>query len=322
MKKEKEKNEKSKADDDIAYYTAKLKLAHEARESEKKENKGSALIAYGDSEGEEQVWSTGSDDEEMRKPTHGKSMEQLKKEELAFAEDERIWMAHCAQVQAENRGKKGSGSGSGLAKGNLALFANCGDLGVEACDFGSVGNSMVWESSDDEEEMAAEISGGLALMAGHEPATQPPKTIPEQVTSLLNSFNIPESSYKANVLNITNTCTAMNRMLSESNESANKARNSLCVVNTKLEDLRGRYACLETKIENLSDDVIKLRRENVILLKQRNIFCNTARRLHAYITRVYHSCSVSKEQHKRLLPFTTMPVTDDNKLNFDCESIV
>ncbi|TLX69896.1 hypothetical protein E9993_22695, partial [Labilibacter sediminis] len=160
IKKEKDKSEKSKADDEIAYYTNKLKLAQEARESEKTESKGSALIAYGDSDGEEQVWSTGSDDEEMRKPTHGKSMEELKKEELAFIEEEKIWMAHLAQVKADSRGK---GTGAGMVRENLALFAGCVSECARVSEFGSVGNSLVWESDEEDEEQAAEYSGGFAL---------------------------------------------------------------------------------------------------------------------------------------------------------------
>src|SRR3954471_18588446 len=111
-------------------------------------------------------------------------------------------------------------------------------------------------------------------------------------------------------------------MLSESNESANKARDSLCVTNAKLEELRTRCGRLESSLEESSDTILKLRREVLLLVKQRNIFCNTARRLYAHITRIYHSCSISESQHKRLLPFASMPVNDVNQVNFDCESIV
>ena len=160
-------------------------------------------------------------------------------------------------------------------------------------------------------------------MAQHEAGTPaPPITIPEQVKALLISCNVPESKYMSDICDIENACTVMGGMLSQSLISANKARDSLVEAKNKIEDWRTKHERLESKLESVSDDVIRLTVQNQLLMKQRNIFCNSARRLYAHLTRLYHSCVISKQQHQRLLPYLSMPVDDINKLTYDCESII
>ena len=65
LRKKEEKKEKVK---DEAYYSEKIEELHA-------KTKGVSLVAKGESDDEEsgtyQIWSSGSDDEEMRHPTHG-----------------------------------------------------------------------------------------------------------------------------------------------------------------------------------------------------------------------------------------------------------
>src|SRR3954470_16865299 len=67
---------------------------------------------------------------------------------------------------------------------------------------------------EDYRDLARGDYAGFALMATHEQAMKPPRTIPEQVIDLLKSCDIPESKYKTDLDNITNACTALGRMLS------------------------------------------------------------------------------------------------------------
>src|SRR3954471_8409233 len=114
----------------------------------------------------------------------------------------------------------------------------------------------------------------------------------------------------------------MGGMLSQALSSGNKAREQLAEANVKIDEWKLKYQKLESKFSVASDEVIVVTAQNQLLMKQRNIFCNTARRLYAHLTRLHHSCVISDTQHKRLLPFLTMPVNDVNKLTFDCETIV
>ena len=69
------------------------------------------------------------------------------------------------------------------------------------------------------------------------------------------------------------------------------------------------------------DDIYLLRTENELLLKQRNMFCNIAKRLYSNITQLYHNSSISEKMHKQMLPFLEMKIEIDPTA-FECESIV
>ena len=78
------KDEKKSKVKDEAYYAEKL-------EEVRAKAKGLSLVAKGEMDDDEsgtyQIWSSGSDDEEMRHPTHGAmfaSFEEINKEEVSY----------------------------------------------------------------------------------------------------------------------------------------------------------------------------------------------------------------------------------------------
>lgn len=46
-----------------------------------------------------------------------------------------------------------------------------------------------------------------------------------------------------------------------------------------------------------------LRAENVMLRKQQNIYCNSAKRMYLKLIEVYHLSEIWKEQYRNLFPF-------------------
>ena len=59
-----------------------------------------------------------------------------------------------------------------------------------------------------------------------------------------------------------------------------------------------------------------------MLLKQRNIFCSIAKRLHSQFTKLYHNSVISEELHKKMLPFFYLKMEDVDKVSYKCEAMV
>ncbi|KAI3737798.1 hypothetical protein L2E82_27810 [Cichorium intybus] len=78
--------------------------------------------------------------------------------------------------------------------------------------------------------------------------------------------------------------------------------------------------------EDSSDDdeeVCLMANDNRLTIpEQRNIFCETAKRLYAHITRIYHSADVCNIQHRQLLPFIEFKLKEVDSISYECESIV
>lgn len=53
--------------------------------------------------------------------------------------------------------------------------------------------------------------------------------------------------------------------------------------------------------------------------KQRNIYCNTTKRLYGKLTLLYHSSDNCKEQHRKLLPFITFKKELVDEISFEGE---
>ena len=104
----------------------------------------------------------------------------------------------------------------------------------------------------------------------------------------------------------------------------------------KVEDLedkleKSRFACEEKRIkieqlelaqEIVTEENLKIRNENKMLLKQRNIFCSIAQRLHSQLTKLYHNSLISEDLHKKMLHFLDLKMKDVDEVSYKCESMV
>ncbi|KAL4573640.1 hypothetical protein LXL04_020454 [Taraxacum kok-saghyz] len=111
----------------------------------------------------------------------------------------------------------------------------------------------------------------------------------EKVRSIFNANSISSSLYDP----------LLNKLL----DNFSSLESSVTWNINKVEDLeeqleKSRFACEEKRIrieqlelaeENVIDENLKIRNENKMLLKQRNIFCSIAQRLHSQLTKLFHN---------------------------------
>ncbi|KAL4564910.1 hypothetical protein LXL04_028986 [Taraxacum kok-saghyz] len=247
------KQEKVEVVKDEAYYTQKianLKI---------KKPTGNAMIVetvHSDSEGNMEVWSSGSDDEEMRRPTHGTK-------------------ANCFMARSVDSESASSES----------TFSSC----------------LSSKSAKEQLDEARKVT--------------------EKVQSLLSKHDISPKSYQ-------NLLDDLNDKCAELADSVKYNRRQVSSLTTELSNCRLGIETRNAKIDKLEnikihnmDDIIMLRTENETLLKQRNMFCNIAKRLYSNITKLYHNSAISENMHRQMLPFLEMK-TETYSNAFECESIV
>nr|KAJ0207989.1 hypothetical protein LSAT_V11C500266000 [Lactuca sativa] len=229
LRKKEEKKSKVK---DEAYYSEKI-------EELRAKTKGMSLVSKGEyDEGESgtyQIWSSGSDDEEMRHPTHG------------------------------------------------AMFASF----EENCEEDVSGRCFVSKSTD-----------------------KSPTTT--KVRAILESFNIPLSAYDAGITSFDDTVAYFDSVIVSASTEAQNLNMQLVETRRELENKRSRVDKLELLMQNVKCDRNNLEKEVRLLLAQRNIYCNSAKHLYAKLTALHHLSEISKEQHRKLLPF----------LEYECEKVV
>ncbi|KAI3510835.1 hypothetical protein L1887_17972 [Cichorium endivia] len=275
-------NEKKPQVKDEAYYARKLEEA-------RVKTKDLALMAADDRQGSYQVWSSDSEDEEVRKPSHSAF--------IAYDAD-KCFLQDTSEVN------DGMTSGLGFITSETHMTTTVGTPKTQG-----VSVLQIDDSSDDDEE--------LCLMANDARLT-----IPEQVSHFLSSFKIPASQSAPIIHEITRDCSVMHKLLID-------AKTREVLNEQELLSLRGRLESQKLTIEkaNLRISLLEENREKFlnnhdVILKQRNIFCETAKRLYAHITRIYHSADVCNVQHRQLLPFIEFKLKDVDSISYECESII
>ncbi|KAI3739799.1 hypothetical protein L2E82_30211 [Cichorium intybus] len=276
-------NERKPQVKDEAYYASKMVEV-------RVKTKDLALMAADDRQGSYQVWSSDSDDDEVRKPSHSVFMAYDVGKSFLKDTSEKLNDDEMMKVEAT------AGLGFVTSEGFEMIAADTPKTWFE-------------DSSDDDEE--------VCLMANDTRLT-----IPEQVSKLLSSFKIP-ISHSAPIINeITRDCSVMHKLLID-------AKNREVLTEQKHLSLRGKVESLKLALEksNLRISLLEENREKFInnhdvILKQRNIFCETAKRLYAHITRIYHSADGCNVQHRQLLPFIEFKLKEVDSISYECESIV
>ncbi|KAI3503843.1 hypothetical protein L1887_32297 [Cichorium endivia] len=236
------------------------------------------------------VWSSDSDDDEVRKPSHSAFMVYDVGKSFLKDTSEKVDDEEMLEVEAT---------------------AGLGFVTSEAHEMMAVGTPNMWfdDSSDDDEE--------ICLMANDTRLT-----IPEQVSKLLSTFKIPTSQSAPIINEITRDCSVKHKLLID-------AKNREVLTEQKLLSFRGRVESLKLALEksNLRICLLEENREKIlnnhdVILKQRNIFCETAKRLYAHITSIYHSVDVCNVQHRQLLPFIEFKLKEVDSISYECESII
>lgn len=85
-----------------------------------------------------------------------------------------------------------------------------------------------------------------------------------------------------------------------------------------MEEKKTRIKNLSTKLSNANNDRDVVQIDNIFLDKQRDIYCNTTKRLYRKLIALYHLYDICKEQHIQLFPFITFKELVDI-LSYECE---
>lgn len=151
------------------------------------------------------------------------------------------------------------------------------------------------ESDEDDEE-----STGRCFVT-----TTPTAPMTAKMRDLLLSFNIPSNSYHSMFCEFDKTCSYTNELLVSMSSEVENSKTSLYEAHDRLEEMKTKIESLELYIKNIMCDMDTLRMDNKILIKQRNIYGNAAKRLYGKLTYVYHSAEICVEQHRKLFAFIT-----------------
>ena len=224
------------------------------------------------------IWSSGSDDEEMMRPTHG------------------AMVAKDAKVNGR------------------CFMARSNDSGSSKYRTDSMSSGSSHHSSGSSQT-------STCLNTKCIPVSSSEKVV-EKVRTIFNANSISPSLYDP----------LLNKLL----DNFSSLGASVTWNVDKVEDLeekleKSRFACEEKRIqieklelaqEIVTEENLKIRNENKMLLKQRNIFCSIAQRLHSQLTKLYHNSVISEELHKKMLPFLELKMKDVDEVSYKCESMV
>ena len=89
-----------------------------------------------------------------------------------------------------------------------------------------------------------------------------------------------------------------------------------------LDTKRSKVEYLKLQIKNINSDRNILETDVNMLLAQQNIYCNSTERLYAKLTALHHSSDISKEQHRKLLPFLTFEREKIDSISYDYEKTI
>jgi len=148
------------------------------------------------------------------------------------------------------------------------------------------------------------------------------KDVIDKVHSIFTSLNICSYTYDTELNNLRYTVSSLSDSLTRTRLSYSNLDDKMSRVSFKNEERRINIEALELELSRSKDDVIYLKRDNLGLLKHRNIFCLFAKRLYTNITQLYLDCDIGKNLHHMILPFLELREDEIDFDCFNCESIV
>lgn len=169
----------------------------------------------------------------------------------------------------------------------------------EDYDWEGMENDKGEESEEEDEKLT-----GTCFMT-----TSPMSPMIAKVRDLLVSLHVYLNSYHLILFDFDDTCSYLKDMINSMSNEVEKYKTLLYEARNKSEEKNSRIEGLELKIMNLMIDSDSIYMENCIpivncmLVKKRNIYCNTAKHLYRKLTKLYHSSDICKEKHRKLLSF-------------------
>ncbi|XP_023733619.1 uncharacterized protein LOC111881461 [Lactuca sativa] len=174
------------------------------------------------------------------------------------------------------------------------------------------GTYQIWSSGSDDEEMQNPTH--RAMYAKLEEDSD------DEKYELKGRCFISKTADKSPMT--TKTVTYFDSIIVSASNEANKLSMELLETKKKLDAKTSKVDCLELQIKNIMCDRETLANEINILLVQRNIYCNSAKRQYGKLTDLHHSCEISKEQYRKLMPFLAYERAKVDNVLHDCEEII
>ena len=106
----------------------------------------------------------------------------------------------------------------------------------------------------------------------------------KKVQSLFISFKIPQKSYEKELNNLNSRISNLDSCLTQTQVTNSNLTDQISRVSSKSEERRMWIEQKELELIKSRDENIYFQRDNLKLLKQRNVFCLIAKRLYANIT--------------------------------------
>ena len=113
-----------------------------------------------------------------------------------------------------------------------------------------------------------------------------------KVHSILQSLNIPSTRYESKLDDLNYTFSSFSDSLKRTHLNNSNLTNQITRITSKSEEIRIWIEKLELELNMSRDDAIYLKRDNLALLKQRNIFCLIVKCLYFNITQLHTDCGI------------------------------
>ena len=125
----------------------------------------------------------------------------------------------------------------------------------------------------------------------------------KKVHSILESLKISKTDYQEELNELNFKFSNLSSSLMQTRLANSNLTDQLGRVSSKSEERRMWIELKEAELVRARDECIYLQRDNLKLLKQRNVFCLIAKRLYTNISQLHLSCEIGKKIHKMILPF-------------------
>jgi len=143
-----------------------------------------------------------------------------------------------------------------------------------------------------------------------------------KVQSIFVSFKVPQSSYEKELKNVNSRISHLDSSLTQTRVTNSNLTDQISRVFSKSEERRMWIELKESELIKSKDENIYLQRDNLKLLKQRNVFCLIAKRLYTNITQLHLNCEIGQKIHRMILPFLEFKEDEINAEAYNCESVV
>lgn len=179
---------------------------------------------------------------------------------------------------------------------HVAMFARHYNVDIDGVyeDENFVRSDMFDSDREDRKEDGGENIEGLCFIA-----TTSKSPMIEKVRDLLIYLSIPLNSYDSVLSNIDGACSYMNDLLISMSSDVESTKVELYNAINRFKEKNSRIEGLNFKLNNVPLDHDSVRLDNILLTKQRIIYCNTTKRIYGKLTLLYHTYEICKEQHHR-----------------------